>query len=66
MCCKGHGVISDSVLLPFFSGTRNICLFSSVPLLFCSGLQIEMVEGFVLRSVEAYVVIPLIRNASSR
>ena len=27
MCCKGDGVISDSVLLPFFSGTRNTGLF---------------------------------------
>ena len=40
MCCKGDGVISDSVLLPFFSGTQ--ACFTSVPLLSCSGLQMGM------------------------
>ena len=67
MCCKGDEVISDSVLLPFLFWNAEhrrvlpLYLFHLV-----RGSRWGWVGGFISHSVEAYIVVTLIRNASSR
>ena len=61
MCCKGDGVISDSVLLPFLFW--NVDHKRVLPLSLCSGLQMGMGGGASFRAPRRRT---LIRNASSR
>ena len=67
MCYKGDGVISDSVLLPFLFWNAELRRVLPLYLFHCvRGSRWGWGVGFVSRSAKAYVVVPLIRNASSR
>ena len=66
MCCKRDGVISDSVRLPFpFCNAEHRRLLP-LYLFHCVRGSRWGWGGFVSRSAEAYVAVPLIRNASLR
>ena len=51
---------------PFFSGTRNLGVFYLCTSFIVFGAPDGNGGGFVSRSAEVYVVVPLIRNTSSR
>ena len=60
------GLSQTQSCCPFFSGTRNLGVFYLCISFIVFGAPDGNGGGFVSRSAEVYVVVPLIRNTSSR
>ena len=60
------GLSQTQSCCPFFSGTRNLGVFYLCTSFIVFGAPDGNGGGFVSCSAEVYVVVPLIRNTSSR
>ena len=60
------GLSQTQSCCPFFSGTRNLGVFYLCTSFIVFGAPDGNGGGFGSRSAEVYVVVPLIRNTSSR